>query len=752
MSLMSLAPVFHAHQPPGSPDKHVEDAYQQRYKPLLLLLTRLKNLKATLHIDGWLQSWIARHHPTFIERTQDLVQARRLELLGGAWADPFLGGIPERDALGQLQWQIRLMTRRFKVKPRGAWLAELGWDPSIPGLLTRSGYTYALIDAGALEAVGVRDPWGVFHTERHGARLALLPVDRMLRELLPPKRSLEVPRSYLDERMASGVESLVWACELDRVLPLDDDKHSLKALAAWLKALDARDHEIRTVRAEDLFTRVERHERVYPGGWFPRERMRCAFDPDSVGLGIAAPWERFLVRYEEANRLHKRMLLVSAQLVRLRNRIRETPPAKRGALKEALDAATLHLYSAQASDVFWHGPHPGIYDARLRHRVWRDLLEADSRVAHTLGEGSDIRQLRLDYDADGRQEIVVRTARLGAVVDPDLGGSLVELDLWDLPGNIVNTLMRRRERYHDELDAFANLPALVDESLEEQASIDTEAEAFSIAIDGVGDRVWSEELVEDEESDEISFYDDDDASAARVAAIQIGGPPPLERMGPEELVRHVVVDRLPRVCFTDHFLGVSATLDNIARGRFEDVGDFAGARYQVLTAENQDLLDAFGVTLAREGHVRQDGEDRLVQVSKRFVFHRDLPAIDVRYEITNRYHTTIRSRFAVGLSFGLDGLTGAGRVLDFGRTRALTSERGQVEDVNSVVWIDERRRLRVRIDLGQRARIYHFPLKTVSSNGRRLDLVDQGFGLLVAWPLQLWGEERSRFDVSICTE
>ncbi len=754
MSVLVLAPVFHAHQPPGTPDKHVEQAYQQRYKPLLLALSRLTNVKAAVHIDGWLQSWLARHHPTFIERLGELRAARRVELLGGGWADPFLGGLPERDALGQLQWQTRLMSRRFKMKPKGAWLAELAWDPALPGLLTRSGYTYALVDAGAFEATGIQDPWGVFHTERQGARLTLIPVDRRLRELLPPERSLDATRAYLEGRMADGVECVVWACELDRCLPLDDERRSLRALAAWLKALDAWGHEVKTLRVGDLLSRVQRQQRAYLGSWFPRERMACAADPTAPGfeVGVVAPWERFLLRYEEANRLHKRMLLVSEQLVRLRNRIRETPPAKRRALKEALDAATLHLYSAQASDVLWHGPHAGVYDARLRHRAWRDLLEADSRVAHTLGEGTDIRQLRLDYDADGRQEIVVRTARLGAVLDPNEGGALVELDLWDLPGNLVNTLRRRRERYHDDLDRFANLPALVFESDEELASVDTEADALSFDVDGDGHRIWSDELVEDEESDELSFYDEDDAGAARVAAIRVGPTATSEAIGPEELVRHVVVDKLQRVCFTDHFLGASASLDNIARGRFEDAGDFADAEYQVLAAENQDLLDAYGVTMAREGHVTQDGEERLVQVSKRFVFHRDLPAVDVRYEITNRYHTTIRSRFAVGLSFGLDGLTGPGRYLDFGRSRALTSERGEVDGISTVVWVDERRKFKVRIDLGQQARIYHFPLRTVASSGGKLRLLDQGFGLLLAWPLQLWGEERARFDVSICTD
>jgi alpha-amylase len=66
-------------------------------------------------------------------------------------------------------------------------------------------------------------------------------------------------------------------------------------------------------------------------------------------------------------------------------------------------------------------------------------------------------------DGDGRDEIVLRNERLGVVVDPDENGTITEVDDYRHAVNLLDTMARHRESYHQKLQT--NISALAPSGL-----------------------------------------------------------------------------------------------------------------------------------------------------------------------------------------------------------------------------------------------------------------------------------------------
>jgi len=68
---------------------------------------------------------------------------------------------------------------------------------------------------------------------------------------------------------------------------------------------------------------------------------------------------------------------------------------------------------------------------------------------------------RLDFDADGREEIELTSSKFAAVVKPSDGGTLPILDFRPTAVTLINSLQRRVEAYHSKLENAAQFAAKV---------------------------------------------------------------------------------------------------------------------------------------------------------------------------------------------------------------------------------------------------------------------------------------------------
>jgi alpha-amylase len=140
-------------------------------------------------------------------------------------------------------------------------------------------------------------------------------------------------------------------------------------------------------------------------------------------------WRVFLVKYPEANRMHKKMLALSTLC-----RERGDPPVARAAIGRA-----------QCNDAYWHGVFGGLYLPHLRAAIWANLALAERELRR--GEPLVVEQL--DLDCDGAPEIWIHAASFSALVSPRRGGVIEEYTLFESGVNYADVLTRRREAYHE---------------------------------------------------------------------------------------------------------------------------------------------------------------------------------------------------------------------------------------------------------------------------------------------------------------
>ena len=168
-------------------------------------------------------------------------------------------------------------------------------------------------------------------------------------------------------------------------------------------------------------------------------------------------FRNFFTRYPEAQAMQQKMLRVSQQ-VNAYAMDHITHPGKkrvvmvdgqRLTVQEAMRAATQALYTGQCNCAYWHGVFGGLYLSHLRRAVYAQLITAQ-RLANQLA-GETVSLTAVDTDGDSREEACVTTPTLNLVVDPDEDGTVTEWSVFQPPINLLDTLSRRPEPYHEQL-------------------------------------------------------------------------------------------------------------------------------------------------------------------------------------------------------------------------------------------------------------------------------------------------------------
>jgi hypothetical protein len=355
------------------------------------------------------------------------------------------------------------LTARFGVRPRGMWVAERVWEPHLAKPIAEAGVEYVILDDNHFKAAGLSDAalTGHFLTEEQGARLALFPISQRLRYLIPFREPVETI-AYLRQRaslLPGGIAVMADDAEKFGGWP---GTHDWVYRRGWLKRfLQARQENADWL---DLGTFSQALEdpprgRIYlpttsyteMTEWalpteasigFEEARARVDDLPLAEGLRSflrGGFWRNFLVKYPEANTLHKKMLRVSRQVHALPKRSR-----RRAAALQA-------LWRGQCNDAYWHGVFGGLYLPHLRHAVFHHLIHAEQVVEEMRRDRKTVRIETLDWDADGFVEVLVSSPLLALVVEPARGGGVVELDARAKAFNLGNTFTRRPEAYHRKL-------------------------------------------------------------------------------------------------------------------------------------------------------------------------------------------------------------------------------------------------------------------------------------------------------------
>ncbi len=735
MQSIGLALVLHHTQPPGTSPTDLRRAFERCYLPMIAVLDDCPDITASVHWSGPLLEWMDREAPEAMASLLAMVRSGRIEVLGGMFGGALLSGVPERDAVGQLTVQQRWWRAHGDIKPRGAWLPFCAWDPAAVRILAGRGLQYTVLEEHQMGPNVVADGW--YLTEREGTPLGVFVADSRIAAMIPEKQPTRITHA-IHTRATEGVRCLTLAIAVESFgAALDRSATAcFGGKSGWVQrffeVLAENKHWLKLVTLSTAYDRMRPTGRVYPpasvslpvaihamggkAGYAFTTLLKGLREGEHGPLGawVRPPaWDATLGTHPEVNRLHKRMLRASADVQRLRNAIRES----KGELDPrmlVLEEATLALYRGQKGMAYVHGVDVGAQDAEVRSEAWRNVLLAERLSAAALGDIGKLKAELIDADLDGRPEHVVRTPHWQGVVAPGLGGGLVELSVFKLPGNLLDIRSRVEEPEH------AQLPAL-------EATEAGTAEP-----------------------------DDEPTTQGEPALIPARDMPdlPTVRVAEDGLCDHIHIDRYQRASFIDRFLAPDATLESLRTSGLVEAGDFLNGEYTVLQQEFTDAQAA--CTLARDGAMSEGAALKLVRVQKRFGWLRDRPALDVRYEIENRMHDPVHTRFGIELNFGIGGLRGPDyglEVLRKGKSKTFgLDETVDLSQVREVIWFDRHRHFRLRIQLEQAAHVWSWPIETISRTPRGVGRVFQGTCLIFWWPVEFQGSEAKTLELGLALE
>ncbi len=428
MASVNFIFTIHFHQPHGQLKWINEKIYVNSYRLLLEIFKKYADLHFTVHISGPLLLYMIDNHPEWIDEIAKLGDYGTIEFLAGSLGEAILPLLPLSDRVDQVREYIRLFEKYFGLKPRGLWLPERVWEPSLPIPLAENGIEYVLVDDSTLLRAGhpQEDAYYAWNTEEGGERVKVFFIDAGLRYVLPWSSSEEVFNYMMSKATDTGDRVLVWGSDAEKFGEWADPGWARWWLNDFLSKLRLRRNEIKLLHPTEYLREHGVRGLIYlPTGSY-----------DKMLEWSNGFFRNFQLKYRESNNMHKKMLYVRGKLVK--------------APKIPREAWTLY-YLAQCNDAYWHGLFGGIYLSHLRQAIYENLIKAEKIAEEEIGyyEKHEPVIKRVDFDYDGRIEVLYESRRLNAYFKPSDGGTMFELDIKrdGYEHNLQDTMTRYPEPY-----------------------------------------------------------------------------------------------------------------------------------------------------------------------------------------------------------------------------------------------------------------------------------------------------------------
>ncbi|MDG2381749.1 MAG: DUF1926 domain-containing protein [Pirellulaceae bacterium] len=695
---INLCLALHNHQPVGNFDHVIQQAYEDSYLPFLDVFERYSNLRISLHTSGPLIEWFDNHHPEYLDRLAGLVTAGRIEIVGGAFYEPILTMIPSRDRIGQITDYSKWLESRLGADIRGMWIPERVWEQQLTSDLHAANIQYTLLDDRHFKNAGLRDDQlhGYYVTEDDGNLVSVFPGSERLRYLIPfanPHETIDFLRQSA-ERYPGSI--MVFGDDGEKFGTWPDTKRHVYDegwLSQFFDLLSANQEWLHTVTLSEAMQSVPPTGKVYlPEGSY-REMTEWAlpvarqneFDHLSHEMESDERWQT-LSQYLRGG--YWRNFKVKypetdemySRMMMVSRRLEEARQS--GISEEVLEGPRRELYRGQCNCSYWHGAFGGVYLPHLRNAVFNHLIAADNLLDQILGKPACwVEGSADDFNFDARPEIQLRNDKLMCLLSPSFGGHMYELDVRSICHNLQASLTRREEAYHRKVLAGAN----------------------------------------SQEGEVASIHD-------RVIFKQ------------ENLDQRVQYDSYPRNSLVDHFYHPDTSLESVARGEANEIGDFVQGSFESRLRRNPDRIQA---QLTREGKIG----NHTVRITKGVTLQSGVSTLEIAYLLEGLPQDDptlfgVEFNFA-GMPSGADDryfFSGDERFGQLGQQLSLTN-------LQSFGLSDEWLGLSVRLNLNQPTNFWTHPVETVSQSEGGFELVHQSVMVMPHWHVR--GDQDGRWSVTL---
>ncbi|MBN1689637.1 MAG: DUF1926 domain-containing protein [Dehalococcoidia bacterium] len=691
MKRIYLGLAIHNHQPLGNFSWVFEDSYRQAYLPMLEALERHPSISVSLHYSGCLLDWISGQHPEFLGLLAKLISCGQVEIMGGGYYEPILSMIPDVDKSGQIGRMSEYIQQQFGRRPRGLWLAERVWEPSLAMVLAEAGIDWTLVDDTAFKMVGrsEKELFGYFTTEEQGRYIKVFPISKHLRYAIPWHNVGDVV-AYLKENASESGEKIAVLGDDGEKFGVWPQTAKLCWEAGWVDelftAIENNGEWLSTIKLGDYAQRHDPAGRVYLPCSSYDEMLEWSLPADvseqyaelkrrpsgdgELNKLFSGYWRNFLVKYPEINRMHKKMLAVSSRV-------------HQALAVDGTDCGIEYLWKAQCNCPYWHGVFGGIYLPDIRVTAFTNLIKAENCADAVLTDVDQrYRWQQVDFDGDGREEIIIEGEDLNLYLSPAEGGSIFEWDLRKHACNVLSTVSRKPEAYHSALTAGENTRQKYQ--------------------DGSGVRSIH---------DGVKIKDGD-------------------------VAEWLIYDRLPRSSLIDSFLDSQVKMMDYRKNIFDDRGDFAGQPYLCRVVPE---INSLKIELEREGAVLSLHNTCGLTLSKNIILERNDGSLRIEYRFENTGHISIDTLFAGEWNINLlgGGRNGAAYYRIEGREigDAHLDSSGEIEDVDRLIMGNRYLGFELELEIERPVTIWRYPVESISNSEAGLEKIYQCSCVVIVLPL-----------------
>ncbi|MCD6539669.1 MAG: DUF1926 domain-containing protein [Candidatus Omnitrophica bacterium] len=468
MSKLYLLFGVHNHQPVGNFDGVFLKACKECYLPFFETLSEYPKVKCNVHISGVLWNWLfEKKQDELTSLLRKLKEKGQIEFLSGGYYEPIFSIIPHCDRVNQIKMMNDFLRREFSEEPQGLWLAERVWEPDLPSVIREAGLDFTLVDDVHFKYAGflAEEISGFFHTEDEANSVFIFPISKKLRYKIPFSPIGETHRLLreLYGEFKGRVLTIVDDGEKFGLWPYTYDWVYNKG---WLKKffslLEDNFSWIETLKFSEAKEMFSSQGIIYLPACSYQEMTEWVLEPSAFRVyekiknylarnSLASVFLRggffrnFFRKYPRINYMHKKMLYLSKN-INANFRIEKDRDIFQ------------HLFKAQCNCAYWHGVFGGFYLPHLRNAVYENLIKSEKYLDDKFRKILSLE--REDLNLDGREEFLLKNNHFILAVNPQQGGCLEELSLKEFNFNLLNTLTRREESYHQRLTTTLTFDSL----------------------------------------------------------------------------------------------------------------------------------------------------------------------------------------------------------------------------------------------------------------------------------------------------
>jgi len=461
---------IHNHQPVGNDPFVFNKVFEDCYHPFIEVLKRFPEIKCNVHFSGPLYDWILKNKPDYIKDLKKMSDRKQIEIVGGAYYEPILPVISDKDKFAQIRLMNGLIKKKFGKKPSGMWLAERVWEPQLASVIHKSGLKYTFLDNVHFRAAGIQDEelLGYYFTEDSAKTIAVFPINKTLRFKIPfskAEEAVELLKSFSQNKkdilitlFDDGEKFGSWPWTYDWI-------YKKKWLEKFFKLLIQNNKAIETITASEALKKFNPNKGlVYLPTSSYREMDEWAMEPEDFfyydkfkeylkkykkrseaakfkNFTRAGFFRNFFRKYPRVNYMHKKMLYLSENIHKMKARRRLVSTKDRKIFQ--------YLWMSQCNCGYWHGLFGGFYLGNIRAAIYENLIKAEKELDKKFAKNSLIVE-KADIDLDGLAETVVKNSHLICTFS-SRGGTLLEMGYKDRNFNLLNTITRKRELCHRKI-------------------------------------------------------------------------------------------------------------------------------------------------------------------------------------------------------------------------------------------------------------------------------------------------------------